>query len=213
VGALSDAFVTQLRRSIREMEYRHALAGLALVAAALIVGVYGAPRRDRPAASASAQPPAPAATQPALASVAPTPPAGAAEIVKTLKEQSAALLTPSAPAAAPPAPRAARTAPAVEGERSAESRNSSMMGTLLIASAPKGAKVTIDGVPRGVSPLSVTRLRAGNRIVRLELAGYQRWSWAVYVSPARQTRLNVSLIPDSAPPASSAVTNTAAAAK
>jgi hypothetical protein len=88
-----------------------------------------------------------------------------------------------------------------------------MLGTLTIASAPKGAKVTIDGIPRGLSPLSVSRLRAGNRMVRLELDGYQRWSWAVYVSAARPTHLNVSLVPDSAPSPSSAVTNTAAAAK
>ena len=100
------------------------------------------------------------------------------------------------------------------GERSPErSLDLRFVATDLIAPAPKGAKVTIDGIPRGVSPLSVTRLPAGNRIVRLELDGYHRWSWAVYVSPAKQTRLKVSLVPDSAAPASSAVTNTAAAAK
>ena len=209
VGALSDAFVTQLTQSMRQMHPRHAMAGLALAIVVTIAGLYGAPRKGRVPSGASGPSPAPA-SQPALASVAPAPAAEA--IVETLKERSAALL---APPATPPAPApAAKTAPAPVGRRDGgEERSSSMLGTLRIASAPKGAKVTIDGVPRGVSPLSVARLRAGNRIVRLELDGYRRWSWAVYVSPSRQTRVNVSLVPDSAPSPSAAVTNTAAAAK
>ena len=207
VGALSDAFVTQLTQSMRRMHPRHAMAGLAVAIVVMIAGLYGAPRKDRVPSSAPGASPA---SQPALASVAPAPAAEA--IVKTLKERSTALL---APAATPPAPApGAKTAPAPVGRRDdGERRTSSMLGTLMIASAPKGAKVTIDGVPRGVSPLSVARLRAGNRIVRLELAGYRRWSWAVYVSPSRQTRVKVSLVPDSAPSPSAAVTNTAAAAK
>jgi hypothetical protein len=205
VGALSDAFVTQLTQSMRQMHPRHAMAGLALAIVVMIAGLYGAPRKDRVPSGA----PAPA-NQPALASVAPAPAAEA--IVETLKERSAVLLVPPA---TPPAPDpVAKTAPAPVGRRAdGEERTSSMFGSLMIRSAPKGAKVTIDGVPRGVSPLSVARLRAGNRIVRLELDGYQRWSWAVYVSPSRQTRVNVSLVPDSAPSPSAAVTNTAAAAK
>jgi hypothetical protein len=209
VGALSDAFVTQLTQSMRQMHPRHAMAGLALAIVVMIAGLYGGPRKDRVPSGASGASPAPA-SQPALASVAPAPAAEA--IVETLKESSAALL---APPATPPVPNPApKTAPAPGGRRDdGEERTSSMLGSLMIASAPKGAKVTIDGVPRGVSPLSVARLRAGNRIVRLELDGYQRWSWAVYVSPSRQTRVNVSLVPDSSPSPSTAVTSTAAAAK
>lgn len=205
VGALSDAFVTQLTQSMRRMHPRHAMAGLAVAIVVMIAGLYGAPRKDRVPSSAPGASPA---SQPALASVAPAPAAEA--IVETLKERSTALLTPPATPPAP-APRA-KTAP-VGRRDDGERRTSSMLGTLMIASAPKGAKVTIDGVPRGVSPLSVARLRAGNRIVRLELDGYRRWSWAVYVSPSRQTRVKVSLVPDSARSPSTAVTNTAAAAK
>jgi PEGA domain len=218
VGALSAAFVTQLGQSIRQLpprggqlQPRHGIAGLALVIAVLIAAVYGAPKRDRATKGAEAVTAATSpSSPPALASVAPAPPADA--VVRTLKERSAALLAPSAPQRGRPAAKATTPAAADARQETAPAERS-MLGTLLIASAPKGAKVTIDGVPRGVSPLSVSRLRAGNRMVRLELDGYRRWSWAVYVSPSRQTRLNVSLVPDSAPPASSAVTNTAAAAK
>ena len=99
---------------------------------------------------------------------------------------------------------------ASDRQEAATPQRETMMGTLRIASAPQGATVTIDGIPRGVAPLSVSKLRAGNRMVRLELNGYQRWSWAVYVTPSRQTRLNVSLVPDSAASPNPVVDTTAA---
>jgi hypothetical protein len=206
VGAVAGEFLRHLVQSVRQAQRRHVVAGFAVAAAVLIAAVYGAPSKyDRASSQPAAPSPVSAPSQPALASVAPTPEAGAAGVVESLKGKSAALLAPSTPKAAVPGAGA-------DAEQ-ATARRQSMVGTLLIASAPKGAHVTIDGIPRGVSPLSVSRLRAGNRIVRLELDGYQRWSWAVYVSASRQTRLNVSLVPDSGPSRSSAVTNTAAAAK
>jgi hypothetical protein len=211
VGALADAFGTQLGQSIRRAQPRHAVAAVGV--AVFIAAIYGAPRRDRSAAGATPAAPASTASQPALASVAPTAVADAA-LADSLTGRSAPLPAPLEGPQAKPSSKVATTAEreqAVVGKGTAPAR--SMLGTLLIASAPKGAKVTIDGIPRGHSPLSVTRLRAGNRMVRLELDGYQRWSWAVYVSASRETRLNVALVPDSAPSRSSAVTNTAAAAK
>jgi hypothetical protein len=210
VGAMSGEFARQLVQSIRQARPRHAGAGLAVAVAVLIAAVYGSPRRDR---RVMAPPSSSASSEPALASVAPAPGADTAALVRSLKDQSAALLAPSPKrkGTLSTSPAAAATA---DGDQEADvPRDQSMLGTLTIASAPKGAKVTIDGIPRGLSPLSVSRLRAGNRMVRLELDGYQRWSWAVYVSAARPTHLNVSLVPDSAPSPSSAVTNTAAAAK
>jgi hypothetical protein len=214
VGAVAGEFTRQLVRSVRQARPRHAVAGLAVAVAVLIAAVYGSPRRDRRVAGGTTAPPSSSASrEPALASVAPAPGADTAALVRSLKEQSAALLVPSPKQKGTPStpPAAAATA---DADRGADvPRHQSMLGTLTIKSAPKGAKVTIDGIPRGLSPLSVSRLRAGNRIVRLELHGYQRWSWAVYVSASRPTHLNVSLVPDSAPSPSSAVTNTAAAAK
>ncbi len=214
LGAVADEFTRHLVQSVRQAQRRHVVAGIAVGAAVLIAAVYGAPSKyDRASSQPAAPSPVSASSQPALASVAPTPEADGAALVESLKEKSAALLAPAvAPEAAPSTPKAAVPGAGADAEQPT-ARGQSMVGTLLIASAPKGAHVTIDGIPRGVSPLSVSRLRAGNRIVRLELDGYQRWSWAVYVSASRQTRLNVSLVPDSGPSPSSAVTNTAAAAK
>jgi hypothetical protein len=212
ISAVAGEFTHQLVRSVRQIPPRQAVAGLALTVA-LIAAVYGSPRRERGVADGTTAAPQPSASrEPALASVAPASVAETAALIRSLKEQPAAPPVPSPkPRARPSAPPAAATA---DADRAADVRRGQAMGgTLTIASAPKGAKVTIDGIPRGHSPLSVSDLRAGNRIVRLELDGYQRWSWAVYVSASRPTRLNVSLVRDSGQPRSSAVTNTAAAAK
>jgi PEGA domain len=208
VGAAVAEFARQLAGAVRQVPPRLAVAGFAVAVAVLIAAVYGLPRRDRRIAGGTTAPPSSS-----LASVAPAPGAETAALVPSLKKQSAALLAPSPKPKGRPSAAPAAAATADADRRADVPRGQSMLGTLTIASAPKGAKVTIDGIPRGLSPLSVSRLRAGNRIVRLELAGYRRWSWAVYVSASRPTRLNVSLVPDSGLSPSSAATNTAAAAK
>jgi PEGA domain len=91
----------------------------------------------------------------------------------------------------------------VTREEGTENRRGGLLGTLVVASQPRGARVTVDGIPRGKAPVSIARLRAGNRLVRLEMDGYQRWSWSVYISPDRPTRLNVDLVPNRNPPAPS----------
>ena len=206
VGAAAGEFARQLAGAVRQVPPRLAVAGFAVAVAVLIAAVFGLPRRDRGIAGGTTAPPSSS-----LASVAPAPGVETAALVQSLKKPSAAQLAPSPKPKGRPSAAPAATADA--DRRADVPRGQSMLGTLTIASAPKGAKVTIDGIPRGLSPLSVSRLRAGNRIVRLELAGYRRWSWAVYVSASRPTRLNVSLVPDSALSPSSAATNTAAAAK
>jgi hypothetical protein len=58
---------------------------------------------------------------------------------------------------------------------------SSFMGTLALNSEPQGARVSIDGESVGVTPLVVTRVKAGSRVVRVTTDGYQPWSSAVRV--------------------------------
>jgi hypothetical protein len=70
-------------------------------------------------------------------------------------------------------------------------------GTLLVKSDPQGAEVSINGVVHGRTPLMIRDLGVGSRVVRLELAGYERWSWAVSVVANKRTPLNVKLRPDS----------------
>jgi hypothetical protein len=70
-------------------------------------------------------------------------------------------------------------------------------GTLLVESDPEGAEVSINGVVQGRTPLVIRDLGAGSRVVRLELAGYERWSWAVAVVANKRTPVTVKLRPES----------------
>jgi hypothetical protein len=70
-------------------------------------------------------------------------------------------------------------------------------GTLLVKSDPQGAEVSINGVVHGRTPLVIRDLGAGSRVVRLDLPGYERWSWAVAVVANKRTPLTVKLRPES----------------
>jgi hypothetical protein len=69
------------------------------------------------------------------------------------------------------------------------------VGSLLVTSEPEGADVSVDGIPQGRTPLAITNLHIGSRVVRLELPGHQRWSWAVSVVANRKTPIAVRLVP------------------
>lgn len=71
-----------------------------------------------------------------------------------------------------------------------------LVGTLLVNSEPSGAEVLINGIPHGRTPLSVSALPVGSRVIRLELAGYDRWSWAVNITADKRTPLQVKLQPE-----------------
>ena len=64
-------------------------------------------------------------------------------------------------------------------------------------SLEQGAEVSINGVVQGRTPLVIRDLGAGSRVVRLELPGYERWSWAVAVVANKRTPLTVKLRPES----------------
>ena len=69
------------------------------------------------------------------------------------------------------------------------------VGSLLVTSEPQGADVSVDGVPQGRTPLAIGNLNIGSRVVRVELPGHQRWSWAVSVVANRRTPIAVRLLP------------------
>ena len=52
-----------------------------------------------------------------------------------------------------------------------ELRDVVVTGTLSIKSEPPGARITIDGQPRGTTPATIANLTAGDHAVLLELAG------------------------------------------
>jgi hypothetical protein len=70
------------------------------------------------------------------------------------------------------------------------------VGSLLVTSEPEGADVSVDGVPEGRTPLAIPNLHIGSRVVRVELPGHQRWSWAVSVVANRRTPIAVRLLPE-----------------
>lgn len=90
----------------------------------------------------------------------------------------------SATTDAPPAP-----ARAVRGP---------LTGSLVVTSTPAGAQVSVNGVARGRTPVVIRNVPAGSRVVRLDLEGYRRWSWAVTVAGQARTPVSVKLQPDSA---------------
>ncbi len=86
-----------------------------------------------------------------------------------------AATAPARPAAAPPASPAVRT------------------GSLLVESRPAGATVTVNGSPRGLSPLTLSGLAPGEYTVQLQLAGYRTITTTVRVVAGERARAAASL--------------------
>jgi hypothetical protein len=208
------AFVNQIGRSFRlAPQPRRAAMVMAVAVGLIALGAYGSlNRRYQPASAPVAA--KLTSNSPTTASEVPAPvQAEAIDPLRTIKERSIELLTPAGEGRpglhVEPSRASVGSARVDDSPRQADA----MLGSLLIASAPKGASVSVDGIPHGQAPVSIRRLRAGNRLVRVELDGYRRWSWAVYVTPSRQTTVNVSLVPENGTSPTSAVTNSAAFAK
>lgn len=71
---------------------------------------------------------------------------------------------------------------------------------LAIFSEPAGAAVSVDGKPRGPSPLSI-ELPPGAHEVELQLAGYQTSKRKVSLAADKSVELDVALLPGSSAPA------------
>jgi PEGA domain len=70
---------------------------------------------------------------------------------------------------------------AVTAVRSNRAAATSFVGALALSSEPQGARVSIDGEIVGVTPLVMTGVKAGSRVVRVTIDGHQPWSSAVRV--------------------------------
>jgi hypothetical protein len=66
-------------------------------------------------------------------------------------------------------------------------------GTVFVDSRPRGARVFIDGKPVGTTPLSISDIPVGSRVVRLELPDHRIWSTTATVSAGQQARVTGSL--------------------
>ena len=68
-------------------------------------------------------------------------------------------------------------------------------GRIVATSHPQGARLYLDNVYKGVTPLNLDRVTAGQHHVKLVMAGYQDWSSYISVSPSRTTTVSADLIP------------------
>jgi hypothetical protein len=71
-----------------------------------------------------------------------------------------------------------------------ELQEANVTGALSIKSEPSGARVTIDGLPRGTTPATIPNLSAGTHTVVLELAG-RKATQTVKIDPGSTAQLVV----------------------
>jgi cytoskeleton protein RodZ len=116
--------------------------------------------------------------------------------------EAAELPTDAAPASLPvepssPSPAAQRGAPLAEPERldTAEVRAPAVDPVLTVTSSPPGARVLVDGIGYGRTPLTIRHLRPGPRRVRLVLDGYTSAERPLRLSESRSSTLDVTLDP------------------
>jgi len=66
-------------------------------------------------------------------------------------------------------------------------------GSLVLHSTPQGAHAFVNGKPVGSTPVILSGLPVGSRVVRIEAEGYQTWSAAIRVVADEQTRVAATL--------------------
>ena len=143
------------------------------------------------------------APAPRFSSPEPTQPREAPGGVKTAASTASSQLPPIGAAVAPVRNRLAvatnRTAASVplplssipqQQQPAAEYR-----GSLVVSSSPEGARVFLNGVAVGATPIVLQDISVGSRALRIELDGHERWSAAVRVVASEATRVTVTLRP------------------
>jgi hypothetical protein len=91
-------------------------------------------------------------------------------------------------------PRVAPVAPVPAAAQAGGSKEPvPYVGALTVVSEPAGSAVFVDREFVGETPLELTRLRVGSRVVRIERDGYDRWTTAVLVAADKQTHVSARL--------------------
>lgn len=68
-------------------------------------------------------------------------------------------------------------------------------GTLVLASAPSGAQVLINGITKGTTPLTLERLREGEHTITLRQSGFKPLTHTFRIEPGQRLPLRLSLEP------------------
>ena len=95
--------------------------------------------------------------------------------------------------AAPPTPATSRTAD--QSPVPASRRRARVRPGLVVTSRPAGARVTVDGIGRGVTPLTVPYLPPGEKVVRVTKDGYLARQLTVRVSDDGSAAVRTTLRP------------------
>jgi hypothetical protein len=66
-------------------------------------------------------------------------------------------------------------------------------GILVLDSRPPGAKIFLDGILVGTTPMLLQAVRAGEHAVRMERDGYKNWSSSVRVVASERNRVTAAL--------------------
>lgn len=117
---------------------------------------------------------------------------------------AAAPASPGASAAAAPVPVSPSPATRANAVRSTPSRArvapppsaakaGQTTGSLMVVSRPTGASVFINEKFSGTTPMLLEGLTAGDHSVRLDFAGYRRWTSSVSITSGSRSRVNASL--------------------
>ena len=89
-------------------------------------------------------------------------------------------------------PKAAARAVVAKAGTAVES-TTGFRGSLVVNSDPPGAQVFVGGEPAGSTPLELKAIPVGSRAIRIEAAGYQKWSAAVRVVANQRTQVTATL--------------------
>jgi hypothetical protein len=68
-------------------------------------------------------------------------------------------------------------------------------GTLLVHSQPSGATLYIDGRNEGITPQSIERIQQGERVITLEMPGFEVYTRNILVESGKLARIDASLAP------------------
>ena len=90
-------------------------------------------------------------------------------------------------------PRAAPRAGTSPAARPSTTVAGGFTGSIYVDSRPRGARVSINGKPVGVTPLRVPNVRIGAHVVRLELPDHRIWSSSARVAAGEEARVTGSL--------------------
>ena len=86
-----------------------------------------------------------------------------------------------------------RAAAAARGAQTAAAPSGRFTGALAVESRPAGARVFMDGRLVGTTPMALPSVRSGPHAIRLEHAGYRRWSSSVRIVASEKNRVTASL--------------------